>query len=85
MILNVIFLSFLSMNTEHERNYESRKLKENERNYATNDLELVVIVHALNMWRHYLMWRRFEIRIDHCGMNHLFGQRTLNAWKTRWL
>jgi hypothetical protein len=29
--------------------YESRKLKENERNYATHYLELVAIVHALKM------------------------------------
>jgi hypothetical protein len=27
--------------------YESRKLKEHERNYATHDLELASIVHAL--------------------------------------
>jgi hypothetical protein len=45
--------------------YESRKLKENERNYATHDLELESIVHALNKWRHYLMGRRFELRTDH--------------------
>jgi hypothetical protein len=30
--------------------YESRKLKDNERNYATHDLELVAIVHALRKW-----------------------------------
>jgi hypothetical protein len=35
--------------------YESRKLKEHERHYATHDLELAAIVHALKMWRHYLM------------------------------
>jgi hypothetical protein len=29
--------------------YESRKLKEHERNYATHDLELTTIVHALNV------------------------------------
>jgi hypothetical protein len=27
--------------------YESRKLKEHERNYVTHDLELVVVIHAL--------------------------------------
>ena len=48
--------------------YESRKLKEDEKNYATHDLELGAIVHALKMWRHYLMGRRFELRIDHCGL-----------------
>lgn len=32
--------------------YESRKLNEHEKNYLTHDLELVAIIHALNMWRH---------------------------------
>jgi len=40
--------------------YESMKLKENERNYATYELELDSIVHSLNMWRHYLMGKKFE-------------------------
>jgi hypothetical protein len=65
--------------------YESRKLKEHERNYATHDLELVEIVHALKMWRHYLMGNKFELRTDHCGLKHLFGQPTFNARQTRWL
>jgi hypothetical protein len=30
--------------------YESRKLKEHERNYVTHDLELVAVIHALKMW-----------------------------------
>jgi hypothetical protein len=65
--------------------YESRKLKEHESNYATRDLELVEIVHALKMWRHYLMGNKFELRTDHCGLKHLFGQPTLNTRKTRWM
>ena len=35
--------------------YESRKHKIHERNYATHDLELASIMHALRMWRHYLI------------------------------
>jgi hypothetical protein len=31
------------------------------------------------------MGRRFELRIDHCGLKHLFFQQTLNFRKTRWL
>ena len=61
--------------------YESRKLKEHEKNYATGDLELASIVHALKMWRHYLMGRRFELRTNHCGTKYLFDQPTLNARK----
>jgi hypothetical protein len=70
---------------DHVVCYESKKLKENERNYATHDLELATIVHALKMWRHYLVGKKFELRTDHCGLKHLFGQPTLNARKTRWL
>jgi hypothetical protein len=65
--------------------YESRKLKEHEKHYATHDLELVVIVHALNMWRHYLMGKKFELRTDHSGLKYLFGQSTLNPRQSRWL
>lgn len=64
---------------------KSRKLKENERNYATHELELVKIVHALKMWKHYLMGKKFKLRTYHCGLKHLFGQRTLNVRETRWL
>jgi hypothetical protein len=52
--------------------YESRKLKEHENNYATHDLELAAIIHALRKWRHYLMGRRFELRTDHHGLKYLF-------------
>jgi hypothetical protein len=65
--------------------YESRKLKENENNYSTHDLELAAIVHALRKWRHYLMGRRFELRTDHNGLKYLFDQPTLNTRQSRWL
>jgi hypothetical protein len=65
--------------------YESKKLKEHERNYAMHDFELVAIVHALRMWRHYLMGKKFELRIDHIGLKYLFEQPTLNSRQTRWL
>jgi hypothetical protein len=35
--------------------YISRKLRRHEENYAMNDLELLAIVYALNVWRHYLV------------------------------
>ena len=37
------------MQDNHVICYESRKLKEHEKNYATYDLELATIVHALKM------------------------------------
>ena len=67
------------MQDNHVICYESRKLKEHEKNYATHDVELVAIVHALDMWRHYLMGRKIELRTDHYGLKYLFEQSTLNA------
>jgi hypothetical protein len=65
--------------------YESRKLKEHERNYATHDLELASIVHALRKWRHYLMGKRFELRTYHNGLKYLFDQPNINVRQSRWL
>jgi hypothetical protein len=50
-----------------------------------HDLELVAIVHALSMWRHYLMGKKFELRTYHIDLKYIFEQSTLNARKTRWM
>jgi hypothetical protein len=73
------------MQNGHVIGYESRKLKEHERNYATHDLELVDIVQALRMWRHYIMGKKFELRTDNIGLKYIFDKPALNARKTRWL
>ena len=31
------------------------------------------------------MGRRFELRIDHCGLKYLFDHPTLNYRKARWM
>ena len=56
------------MQDNHVVCYESRKLKDHENNYATHDLELATIVHALKMWRHCLMGIKFELRTDDCDL-----------------
>jgi hypothetical protein len=63
--------------------FESRKLKEHEKIYATHDLELEAIVNALNKWRNYLMGTKFELRTYHNGMRYLFDQPTLTSRKSR--
>jgi hypothetical protein len=35
--------------------YISRKMRRHEENYAMHDLELLAIVYALKVWRHYLV------------------------------
>jgi hypothetical protein len=63
--------------------YESIKLNEHEINYVTHNLELAAIVHALKMWRHYLLGRRFVLVTEHSGLRYLFDQPKLNARQVR--
>ena len=63
--------------------YDSLKLNEHEKNYVTHDLDLGTIIHALNMWRHYLLGRRFVLMSDHNGLRYLLDQPNLNARKAR--
>jgi hypothetical protein len=64
--------------------YVSTKLKQHEELYATHDLELANVILALKFWRHYLVGRNFELKIDHESLKHLFTQRDLNARQRRW-
>ena len=52
--------------------YESQKLKEHEQNYPTHDLELEAIIHTLNMWRHYVMGKKFLLKTNNMSLKYLF-------------
>ena len=52
--------------------YTSRQLKEYEKNYPTHDLELAAVVHALKIWRHYLMGAHCKIYTDHKSLKYFF-------------
>jgi len=65
--------------------YESQKLNEYEKKYVTHGIDLARIVHALKMWRHYLLRRRFILMTDHCSLKCLFDQPRLNARQARWM
>jgi hypothetical protein len=64
--------------------YVSRKLKKHEELYATHDLELAVVMLALKLWRHYLIGRNIELKMNHQSLKHLFTQRDLNVRKRIW-
>jgi hypothetical protein len=65
--------------------YGSRQLRKHEENYPTHDLELAAIVHALKIWRHYLIGHRCEIYSDHKSLKYIFTQNDLNLRQRRWL
>jgi hypothetical protein len=65
--------------------YASRALRPHELNYPTHDLELAAVVHALKIWRHYLMGSRCNIFTDHKSLKYIFTQLELNMRQRRWL
>ena len=48
-----------------------------------HDLELAAIIHALGLWRHYLLGRRFTLMKNHSALKYLF--ENLNSRQARWL
>jgi hypothetical protein len=65
--------------------YASRALRPHEKNYPTHDLELAAVVHALKIWRHYLMGNHCNIFTDHKSIKYIFTQSDLNMRQRRWL
>jgi hypothetical protein len=63
----------------------SRQLKKHEMNYPTNDLELAIVVHALKIWRHYLLGNKVHIYTNYKSLKYIFTQSKLNMRQRRWL
>ena len=58
--------------------YVSWQLKKHKQNYSTHDLEMVAVVFALKIWRHYLYGVTCEINTVHKSLKYIFQQRDLN-------
>jgi hypothetical protein len=65
--------------------YASRQLRRHEEHYPTHDLESAVVVHALKIWRHYLLGNTCHIYTDHKSLKYIFTQSELNMRQRRWL
>jgi hypothetical protein len=52
--------------------YASRQLRKHELNYPTDDLELAAVVHALKIWRHYLIGHKSDIYTDQKSLKYIF-------------
>ena len=65
--------------------YASRQLKKHELNYPTHDLELAAVVHALKIWRYYLVGHKCDIYTDHKSLKYIFTQSDLNLRQRGWL
>jgi hypothetical protein len=65
--------------------YASRQLRKHEKNNPTHDLELAVVVHALKIWRHYMIGNKCKIFTNHKSLKYIFTKKELNLRQRRWL
>ncbi|KAL0370774.1 UNVERIFIED_CONTAM: Transposon Ty3-G Gag-Pol polyprotein [Sesamum angustifolium] len=72
------------MQDGHPVAFESRKLKDVERRYSMHEKELLVVVHCLRLWRHYLLGSPFVVKTDNTTVSHFMTQPKLtNALSRR--
>lgn len=64
----------------------SHSLNNAERGYPVHERELLAIVLALRVWRHYLYGSAFKVicQTDHKPLQHFMSQSTLSARQVRW-
>jgi hypothetical protein len=66
------------MQDGHAIAYASRQLRHHKEHYPTHDLELLAVVHALKVWKHYLLGNLVHIYTYHKSLKYLFTQPDLN-------
>lgn len=72
-------------NKLHPVAYESRQLRDNEKNYPVHEQELLAFIHCLNKWRHYLDGLRFSVFTDNKSLATLKTNKNLSIRQIRWL
>ncbi|KAA3487613.1 Integrase, catalytic core [Gossypium australe] len=65
--------------------YALIQLKPHECNYPTHDFDLVAIVFALKIWRHYLYGEKCIIYTDHKSLKYLLTRKELNLTQRIWI
>ena len=84
--LTIIILQLQDNDQWHSIAFHSRKLKEFERNYVIHDQELLTIVDAFKIWKHYLKKAKYEIMIlcDHNNLKYFMTSKSLIRRQAHW-
>ncbi|KAF1326791.1 reverse transcriptase, partial [Globisporangium splendens] len=69
---------------EHPIAFTGRKMKAAELNYPVQEQELLAIMHALRVWRIYLVDKPFMVETDHKSLETILTQKTTNRRIARW-
>ena len=64
--------------------FESRRLKDAELRYDVYKKELLAVVHALKIWKHYLLGVDFLVKIDHQSLQYFMKQPVIREKHMVW-
>ncbi|KAK8921716.1 hypothetical protein KSP39_PZI020354 [Platanthera zijinensis] len=65
--------------------YFSKALAPRTLGLSTYEKEMLAILHAVALWRPYLLGRHFQIRTDHQSLKHFLEQRLASPLQQKWL
>src|SRR5258705_6023218 len=70
----------------HPIGFMSKSFSDTEWNYQIHDKEMLVIMHALEEWRHFLEGsdQKFEIHMDHKNLSYFQEAHKLNCCQAQW-
>ena len=68
----------------HAIAYKSRRLNDHEKNLGIYEKELLAILHALDMWKHYLLGTPFILGMDHQSLKYFLMQTKFSDKQMRW-
>jgi hypothetical protein len=63
----------------------SKNLTPAELNYTVTEKEFLVVIHAINKFRHYITGYPVILYTDHSAIRYLANKPITNGWVTRWL
>ena len=65
--------------------YDSKTFSKSERNYCVTQKELCSVVYLVNLFRHYLLGKKFLIMMDHGSLHWLMNFKNPDGQMARWL
>jgi hypothetical protein len=70
---------------DHPIFFSSRKSSESNHNYNTTERECMLMVYALQKFRHYILGQHFNMFTDHSVLKYLVNKLMLGGRICRWL
>ena len=85
IVLGVVLTKAGEGEIDHPIDFASRKLSTAEKNYTTTEREGLVIVYALQKFRHCLLGGHFKMYTDHSALKYLVNKPALGGNIYQWI